>query len=163
MIEDINLDEIIEPNLIKKLSKTEANLIERPIKLEELSSALKRWKTSRVDGFSSEFVKMFWCKLKSFILKGSNYCYRKGKLSTTWRQCIINCVPKGDKPRQYLKNWHPISLLCVIYKLISTVISNCFRNVLDTLVSRTQTGFIQGRYIGESLCLFTFVTIAYIF
>ena len=114
---------------------------------------MKNNKTPGIDGFPSEFLKMFWCKLKFLILKVSNYCYRKGKLSTTWRQCIINCIPKGDKPGQHLKNWRPISLLCVIYKLISTVISNRLRKVLDTLVSQTQTGFIQGRSIGESLRL----------
>ena len=41
VIEDIQLDEILEPNLIKTLSKTQANQLESPKKLQELSSALK--------------------------------------------------------------------------------------------------------------------------
>ena len=64
-------------------------------------------------------------------------------------QSIINCIPKGDKPRQFLKNWRPISLLCVLYKLLSTVLANRLKGVLDSLISRSQCGFIQGRYIGE--------------
>ena len=70
-------------------------------------------------------------------------------LSTTLRQSVINCIPKGDKPRHYLKNWRPISLLCVLYKLLSTVIANRLKDVLHCLISRSQCGFIQGRQISE--------------
>ena len=69
------------------------------------------------------------------------------------RQSIINYIPKGDKPRQFLKTWCPISLLCVLYKLIFSAIANRLKQVLDTLISKTQTGFIQRCNIGESIRL----------
>ena len=87
------------------------------------------------------------------ILRVANFCFHKGKLSVTMRQSIINYITKGDKPRQFLKNWGPISLLCVLYKLIFSAIANRLKQVLDTLISKTQTGFIQGRNIGESIRL----------
>lgn len=71
-------------------------------------------------------------------------------MSITQRQGIITCIPKGDKPRQYLKNWRPITLLNVTYKLASACIANRLKQVLDTIISKTQTGFIKGRYIGEN-------------
>ena len=69
------------------------------------------------------------------------------------RQSIIKCIPKDDKPRQFLKNWRRISLLCVLHKFISSAIANRLKQVLDTLISKTQTGFIQGCNIGESIRL----------
>ena len=87
------------------------------------------------------------------ILRVANFSFHKGKLSVTMRQSIINCIPKGDKPRQFLKNLRPISLLCVLYKLISSAIANRLKQVLDTLKSKTQTGFIQGCNIGELIRL----------
>ena len=92
---------------------------------------------------------MFWCKLKSLILKAFNLSYQKKTLSVTLGQSIINCIPKGDKPRHFLKNWRPISLLCVLYKLISTVVANRLKTVLHYLIWESQCGFMQGRYIGE--------------
>jgi hypothetical protein len=41
--------------------------------------------------------------------------------SVKWRMSYIrrvlgsiHCVPKGDKPRQFMKNWRPISLLNIL-------------------------------------------------
>ena len=85
-----------------------------------------------------------------FIRKSINEGYRDGKLSITQRQGIITCLQKGDKPKQFLKNWRPITLLNVIYKLASGSIAERLKQVLDKLISKEQTGFMSGRYIGEN-------------
>ena len=114
---------------------------------------MKNNKTPGIDGFPAEFLKMFWCKLKSLITRALNHCYRKGELSVRLRHAIINCIPKGNKTRIFLKNWRPISLLSVLYKLVSGTIANRTKSCLHNLISNTQTGFIKGRYIGESSIL----------
>ena len=92
----------------------------------------------------------FYNDLKVFIRKLINEGYREGKLSITQRQGIITCLPKGDKPKQFLKNWRPITLLNVIYKLASGCIADRIKIVLDKLISKEQTGFMSGRYIGKN-------------
>ena len=52
-----------------------------------------------------------------------------------------------------MKNWRPISLLNVVYKLASTVIANRIKIVLDSLIHEDQKGFIAGRFIGENIKL----------
>ena len=49
-----------------------------------------------------------------------------------------------------MKNWRPISLLSVLYKLASAAIANRLKGVLDILISKAQTGFLKGRFIGDS-------------
>ena len=49
-----------------------------------------------------------------------------------------------------LKNWRPISLLSIIYKIASGAVANRIKKVLDKIISKTQTGFISGRFIGDS-------------
>ena len=78
---------------------------------------MKKNKTLGIDGMPADIVKVFWCKLKFLIVKVFNLFYRKGSLSVTMSQSVITCIPKGDKPRQFFKNWRPISLLCFLYKL----------------------------------------------
>ena len=111
---------------------------------------MKNNKTPGSDGFTVEFYKFFWVDLKCFIIKAINNIFEKKALPVSQRLGIICCLPKGDKPRQHLKNWRPITLLNVFYKLISGCISQRIKLTLNTLISKTQTGFISGRYIGEN-------------
>ena len=74
------------------------------------------------------------------------YMYQKG-------DGIITLIPKGNKSRHLLKNWRPISLLNVIYKLASGCIANRLKNVLPFLIHESQTGFLSGRFIGENIRL----------
>ena len=150
---DIQLNEFFKNLNIKKLTKQESDTLEGNLTIEEIGQALKQMQNNKcpgIDGFPSEFFKVFWYDLKTIILRALNYAYEKGEFSTSLRSCIISCIPKGDKPREYLKNWRPISLLAVPYKIASLAIANRLKTVLDTLISRSQSGFISGRFIGDS-------------
>ena len=111
---------------------------------------MKNNKCPGVNGFPAEFFKIFWDKLKYFVLRTLNFAFDTGELSVSLRTCVISCLPKGDKPRKFLKNWRPISLLSVLYKIASTAIANRLKTVLIKLISDTQSGFISGRFIGEN-------------
>ena len=69
------------------------------------------------------------------------------------KQGVITCLPKPNKSRHYLKNWRPISLLNVVYKLASSAISNRLKTGLDQLINQDQKGFIAGRFTGENVRL----------
>ena len=111
---------------------------------------MKHNKTPGIDGFPAKFFKIFGGKLKVFVLRALNYCYRQGTLSISMRQSVITCIPKENKPREYLKNWRPILLLTVPDKIISLTIAERVKKVLKKLIARSQTGFIKDRFIAES-------------
>ena len=71
-------------------------------------------------------------------------------MSPIQKEGIIICIPKGDKPREYLKNWRPISLLNVVYKIATSCLAERMKKVLPTLISEDQTGFVANRYIGNN-------------
>ena len=139
-----------------KLTEDETGSLENELSIEEIGEALKLMKNGKspgIDGFPAEFLKIFWKKIKFFVLKAYKYAYNKGEMSTSLRHCLITCIPKGNKPRSHLKNWRPISLLSCVYKIISSAVANRLKKVLDKLISKTQTGFVSGRYIGENIRL----------
>ncbi len=103
------------------------------------------------DGFSVEFFKFFWKDLGYFLIKSLNYGYSNGEVSVTQKEGIITCIPKGNKNKQLLKNWRPISLLNVTYKIASATIANRIKTILPHIINEDQTGFISGRYIGENI------------
>ena len=111
---------------------------------------MKNNKSPGSDGFTAEFYKFFWKDLRTYISKAINQIFIQQQFPVSQRLEIISCLPIGDKPRQYLKNWRPITLLNVFYKLISGCIGSRIKSTLDLLISSTQTAFIQDRYIGEN-------------
>ena len=136
-----------------KLSDKESQNLEGEIDYSELGIALRNMKNNKspgLDGFTVEFFKFFWIDIGYYILKSLNYGYRTGSLSVTQKQGVITCIPKPNKSRISLKNWRPISLLNVIYKLASAVISNRIKKVLDSIINENQKGFIAGRFLGEN-------------
>lgn len=49
----------------------------------------------------------------------------------------------------FLENWRPISLINVDSKIVSGVIANRI-NVLPGIIHSNQSGFMKGRFIGET-------------
>ena len=58
--------------------------------------------------------------------------------------------PKRRQGKKSSKNWRPLSLLDVVYKIASSAIANRLKLVLDEIIDKDQTGFLKGRYIGEN-------------
>ena len=98
---------------------------------------------------------MFWSDLGIFLLRSLNNGFSSNELSVTQKQGIITCIQQQNKDRQLLKNWRPISILNCSYKLASACLANRLKKVLPDLISKDQTGFMAGHYIGENIRIFT--------
>ena len=149
---DYDLNNVINAN-IDKLSNSDRDSLERKITVDEAAITLKNMsynKSPGSDGFTTEFFKMFWKDLGHFVVRSLNYGYESGTLSQTQCQGIITCIPKDGKPKHFMKNWRPITLLNTIYKIASGTLANRIKTVLPKIINSDQTGFIPGRYIGEN-------------
>ena len=70
-------------------------------------------------------------------------------LITSQRQAVITLIEIKDKDKRFIKNWRPISLLNVDYKIISNVFSARLKKVLPLLTSSQQTAYVANRCIRE--------------
>ena len=123
------------------------------ISLIELKEVLKNTKNNKSpgpDGIPMDFYKVFFNDMGHFLLRSINEAYTMGSLSITQKQGIVTCLPKGDKPKQYLKNWRPITLLNCDYKLLSGALANRMKQFLPEIIGLEQKGFIKNRFIGEN-------------
>ena len=152
-VADLDLSSEMADFEFNTLDNNDKNSLDGKITYQEASKTLKNMannKSPGSDGFSAEFFKMFWKKLGHFVVRSLNHGYDTGELSVTQKQGVITCIPKDGKPRQYLKNWRPISLLNVVYKIASGCVSMRLKTCIHKLISSDQTGFVPGRYIGEN-------------
>ena len=72
------LEEFFKNENPTKLSDNKRDSIEGELTLSEIGQALKNMKNDKspgLDGYSSEFLKFFWSKLKYYILRAINHSY----------------------------------------------------------------------------------------
>jgi hypothetical protein len=109
---DADLDALIVDAV--KLNQEEKDQLEGPLTYAEACRALKNMKNNKSpgsDGYTVEFYKFFFVDIGVFLVRSANEGFQTGKLSVSQRQGVIVCIPKDEKPKQFLKNWRPISLL----------------------------------------------------
>ena len=87
------------------------------------------------------------------LVRSVNDGFEKSELSATQKEGLIVCIAKGDKSKEYIKNWRPISLLNIVYKMSSSCIANRLKKVLPSLINENQTEFMSNRYMGDSIRL----------
>ena len=140
-------------NNLPKLTVSNKNNLETPIKLKELEDSINTSKNNKApgpDGFSNEFFKVFSHELKYWILRLFNESIELGKLPDTILEGIITCIPKTGKERNSLKNWRPLTMLNSVYKFFSAILAKRIKFTLNSIINPDQTGFISGRFIGEN-------------
>ena len=153
-VENIEIIDLVED--IPKIEDNRAQQLEGILTLEEISFSLKNMsngKSPGSDGFSVEFFKCFWRRLGPLVLRSLNEGFTKGELSNSQKEGVIICIPKSEDNRDRIKNWRPISLLNIVYKIGSASIANRMKSVLPDLISLDQTGFLPNRYIGDNIRL----------
>ena len=78
-------------------------------------------------------------------------CFNHGEMSSSQRKAIITLIEKQHKDRTLIENWRPISLINVDAKIISKVIALRLKKALPNIIHHNQTGYVEGRYIGETI------------
>ena len=137
-----------------KISPLEKQLCDEPITLNELYNSLKTFgknKSPGNDGLTAEFFILFWDDMGILLLESLSESFIKEELSTSQRQAIITLIDKKGKDRQYLKNWRPISLINVDYKILTKALSFRLKKCLASIIHQNQTGFVEGRKIFDSI------------
>ena len=139
---------------LNTLTEEQKAICEGDLTIEECYNCLKLFKNNKspgCDGLSIEFYRKFWNKIGSKLVDTINYGKREGQLSLSQRRGIITLIHKKGKPEDKLKNWRPISLLNIDYKIMTKTLAKRLEKVVSHLVHPNQSGFIKGRFIGEGI------------
>ena len=91
-------------------------------------------KSSGNDRLTKEFYEYFWNVMKDPLMNFIKEPRKKKKLSISQRQAMIKLIEKKDSDKCYLKNWRPISLLNVDYKIMSRALVTKLKETLSDII-----------------------------
>ncbi len=152
----VSADAFLNSLQIKPINRTEKELCDRPVTICELMEAINHLKNSKspgTDGLTSEFYKLFSKELAPFLLEVFVESIKKQCLTPTLTQGLIVLLPKPNKDRQYIDNWHPICLLNNDYKLLALILARRLKTILDSVIDESQSGFMKNRHITNNIRL----------
>ena len=144
-MDDAKYKFLFDNDSIVRLNTEQQQHCEGMLTLDECLAALKTFnknKSPGTDGFTAEFYLRFWDGLGQAMVDSFNYVFTTGNLSMSQRQGIIRLIPaKKDKDPSYLKNWKPLSLLNVDYKIATKALALRLKKVLPQVINNAQTGY----------------------
>nr|GEY93480.1 putative RNA-directed DNA polymerase, eukaryota, reverse transcriptase zinc-binding domain protein [Tanacetum cinerariifolium] len=131
------------------LNTSDHNLLEAVVSMEEIKTTV--WdcgsnKAPGPDGYSFLFIKRLWDLLKHDIHEFVVSFFSSGKFPQGVNFAIITLIPKVSNPL-FIKDYRPISLIGLHYKIVAKIISNRLSKVVDSIISPEQSAFISGQQI----------------
>ena len=129
------------------------NKLKQEIELAEINKAIKNMQPNKSpgeDGLPIEFYRVFWTDIKHLLFNSYKYSLEIGSLSITQKRGVISLLPKKND-LALLKNWRPLTLLNVDYKILAKIIATRLKETLLHLIDQDQTGFLEKRFIGQNI------------
>jgi hypothetical protein len=143
---------LIDALKTKGLQDEDSNKLDSPLTLEEVKKAMHsmaKGKSPRPDGLGAEFYHAFSSmvapRLHQMLLEAQD----EGKFPESFAAEDISVLYKKGDPRD-IRNYRPITLLQVDYKIYSKVLVKRMKTVIDAFVSKEQPGFVPNRNIAEA-------------
>jgi exonuclease III len=139
-------------NIENKLSNENMSILETNITPSELEKAIFEFKISKSpgeDGIPAEWYQHFWYLVKHKFHDLVNEILDSNTLSQSQYKGLISLIYKNGE-RENLKNWRPITLLNVDYKILTKCLSNRLKPYLPKIIHPDQKGYVDGRNINEA-------------
>ena len=145
--EEINLELYTEvfSGFTQRVTQEMNDDLVRPITEEEIQAALFDMGPHRApgpDGFSGVFYQKFWVYCKADIMEEIERFFNSGELDQQHNHTNLCLIPKIYPPTG-MKDFRPIALCNVSYKIISKIVVNRLKIHLPNIVSENQNALIS--------------------
>ena len=148
------IDENLE-NIDATLTKEEADSLNGVITECEIRVAIKSLKNDKspgADGLTAEWYKTFADQIIQVLFLVLNMIQINGELSVSQKLATLSLLyKKGDS--RLLKNWRPVSLLNVDYKILSKILVKRLSRFMNKLIPTTQKCAVPGRKAMDAITI----------
>ncbi|CAA0810119.1 Unknown protein, partial [Striga hermonthica] len=103
-----------------------------------------------MDGLNALFFQKNWETVGPSVRTIIRKMWWDGVVLSRVNQTLITLIPKVENPNT-IKQFRPISLLNVIYKLFTKILVNRMKHTLSDLIHPAQASFVPGRHITDNI------------
>ena len=128
-----------------------ANRADAKIKLDDIVTAIRKTannKSPGPDGLPGEFYRAYETMLAQPLKEAIIEAQRTNKLPPSMLEGDITLIYKKKDPKD-IRNYRPITLLNVDYKILTKILSDKLKLVCEATISAPQKGFVPGRQITD--------------
>ena len=104
------------------------------------------------DGFTIDFYKAYWEIIKKEVWEVVEDSRCSSSILKSLNSTFITLIPKEEEANTPSK-FRPIALCNVLYKIISKFKANRLMTILPGIISKEQSGYIEGRQIMDNILL----------
>lgn len=123
--------------------------------LQELHNIVKNMRSNAAlgpDGLNAAFFKLAWSWIGKDVLDLVDEFYQKATMPLPVNSTHIALIPKVNAPVTP-KDYRPISLCNVIYKIIAKSLAEGIRHHLPHIIHPSQAAFVHGRHIATNIII----------
>ena len=127
----------------------------KPYTSEEVGVAMKEMallKAPGPDGMPYLFFQTYWTDVCMDITQAVLSCLNSSSILKSINNTFITLIPKVNNSNR-VSDFRPISLCNVIYKIVSKVIANRLKPMLNYSISETQSAFVADRLITDNILI----------
>ena len=139
---------------VEKRISTEHNaLLLAPFSDSEVNDALFDMHSNKSLGPNSmnpAFYQRFWHIVGKDVVSACLSFINDVSFPMGLNDTSIVLIPKKQRP-EILADMRPIALCNVLYKIVSKMLANQMKSVLDSVVSEAQSAFVPGRAITDNI------------
>lgn len=150
----VNSDEVI--NCVKQKISEEQNVqLMKEITEGEVREAIFHMHPDKApgpDGMTPAFFQKHWNVVGKDVIKMTRDFFRTGIMLGGLNETNVVLLPKKKNPT-VVGDLRPIALCNVLVKIITKVLANRMKKLLDVVVSDTQSAFIPGRLISDNIMI----------
>lgn len=131
-------------------TKLTAQVTEKEI--EAAAFSINPDKSPGPDGMNAGFYRHHWEIIKQGVIPYVKTFFHQNHLDPKLNQTHVCLIPKIDSPSS-IRDYRPISLSNVAYKIISKILAERLKPYLNGAISENQNAFISGRLITDNVLI----------
>uniref|UniRef100_A0A803TA98 Reverse transcriptase domain-containing protein n=1 Tax=Anolis carolinensis TaxID=28377 RepID=A0A803TA98_ANOCA len=139
---------------LEKITEQQRERLNKEISVEEIKKAIRVMDSSKApgpDGFSASYYKIMIEEVTPHLHKIMNGILQGQKPPDSWQKTSITMIKKEGQDPKDVRNYRPISLLNVDYKIFANILAGRLKNFLSDWIKEEQVGFLPTRQVRDNV------------
>lgn len=138
-----------------KLNFQQQQMLNAACTNQEVKAALFSMNSNKapgIDGFNMYFFKKSWHRIGYEVTEAIQQFFITGYLPRELNVALLTLLPKCENAAT-MKEFRPIACCTVLYKIISKILANRLKEVLDSIICGSQFAFVLARLIFDNIII----------